>query len=123
MKLKSLIDECIDALNDAAYEKWEGEPFPFGATINTNDGYIDLYYSYEGTKKGWHCDAVINHDDLYKNMNGKSLDNFESFLSNHLSNSINWDFIEEKVKENSLDEWQSHGFDSEADFWHWKEGR
>ena len=124
MKLQKLIGQCTDALNESAYESYEpdNEPKSFGATINTNDGYIDLWMTRE--KYGhYSCEALISHDDEAKNVPERYLKNFETFLSEQLADCIDWDALEEKFQYDTMDEWQAHGFRDEADFWHWKEGR
>ena len=121
MELKKLIDECIEALQEEAgsdYSYYEDDT-PFGATVNTDDGYIDLWYT-DGD-----VEATVYHDyegDTNHPRYGVSSVNLEKFISDALHDCVDWSVIEEEWKEWSMDEYQWHGFNSEADFWRWKEG-
>lgn len=122
MKLEKLIEECIDALQEEAgkdYAYYEDDE-PFGVCVSTNDGYIDLFYN-----KG-KVEVTVVHDyesDVSHPRYGINSTNLEAFLAKELLDSVDWTDIEEKWREDSMDEYQLHGFDSEADFWRWKEGR
>lgn len=121
MKLKKLIKKCADALNEEAGRDYTYiEDQSFGATVNTDNGYIDLWYT-----KG-DVEVVVCHDyegDINHPRYGISSTNLEKYLTNALYNCVDWVVIEDEWRENSMDEYQRHGFDSEADFWRWKEGR
>lgn len=124
MKLKKLVDKCIDALNESAYEEYTPDDYPknFGATINTNDGYIDLWmvrHKYDH----YTCEACVYHDDESKNTEERQLKNLEEFLAKELDDCVDWDDLHERFIYDNEDEWEAHGFRDEADFWHWKEGR
>ena len=122
MKLKKLVEECIEALNEEAgsdYYYWYDNE-PFGVTISTNDGYIELFYD-DGD-----IEVQVFHDYEYDEKHpryGITSTNLEKFLTDALLDCVDWDAIKEKWRENEMDEFQRNGFDSEADFWRWKEGR
>lgn len=121
MKLEKLINECADALQDEAgkdYSYYDDDE-PFGANVSTNDGYIDLWYD-----KG-DVTAVIVHDyesDVNHPRYGVCSTNLEKFIADALTDCVDWDAIKDEWHEYSMDEYQRNGFDSEADFWRWKEG-
>ena len=123
MKLQKLINQCVDALNEAAYEDYTPKDIPkqFGTSINTDDGYIDLTM-YREKFGHYSCEAVVSHDDESKNVPERYPRNLETFLSEQLKDCVDWDALEERFRDDNMDEWQSHGFRDEADFWHWKEG-
>ena len=115
MELKKLIDDCIDALQEQANEAMEKTALSAGVT--TNDGQVDLYYT--KSKGKWEAEVVIYHD----RDDDADSPNLCEFLSNALTDCVDWCAAEEEWEESSLDEWQEHGFRDAADFWHWKEGR
>ena len=129
MKLENLVNECIDALQEKANEDWTPEWSNYdtvGATINTNDGYIDLFYYYDKKTHFWECEVVVYHDYESEEDNpkhGLNSENLEKFLAQELSDCVDWDVCEEEYRYATMDEWEEHGFRDEADFWHWKEGR
>ena len=119
MELKKFVRECAEALQEEAgrdYAYMEDDE-PFGAVVSTNDGYVDLHYN-----KG-EVEVEIIHDDEMRPRHGVEDTNLEKFLEDALADCVDWQVVEEEWKENSMDEWQWNGFDSEADFWRWKEGR
>lgn len=129
MELKQLVNECIDALQEAANRDWHpawGSHDTLSDNVNTNDGYIDLYYYYDKKTHFWECEVVVCHDYESEENNpkyGKEDTNLQKFLEKELSECIDWSVCEEEFRYANLDEWESHGFRDEADFWHWKEGR
>lgn len=114
-KLEKLINQCKDALideatshyyNDGSWEAFYASiPAPCGAMVTME------YKSDES------CDVIVEHNDI--NHNSELL---EQYLSDELDHCIDWDEVETLCRENSMDEWQLHGFIDEADFWRWKEG-
>lgn len=121
MKLEKLIEECADALQEEAgkdYAYYEDDE-PFNVTVSTNDGYIELFYGKNDVE------VVVFHD--YETVGhprfGVRSVNLEKFLTDALRNCVDWTDIEEKWRDDNMDEFQRNGFDSEADFWRWKEGR
>lgn len=123
MKLQRLLDECIEALTESAYEEYTPDDIlsHFGATVNTNDGYIDLWMT---RQRGGHytCEVTISHDDLWKNTAERYSRNFEDYLSKELDDCVDWDALQERFEYDNETEWEAHGFRDEADFWKWKEG-
>lgn len=129
MELKKLIGECIDALQEKANEAWDPSWDNNGtvsATVNTDDGYIDLFYAWSKKTRFWECEAVVYHDyeeDEDNPKYGHESVNLEKFLERELSNCVDWDVCSEEYRDAMMDEWESHGFRDEGDFWRWKEGR
>ena len=129
MELKRLVNECVDALQESANEAWNpswDKHDTVGATINTDDGCIDLSYYYDKKTRFWECEVTVYHDyeDNEDNpKHGLSSENLQNFLAEELSNCVDWDVCEEEYREATMDEWESHGFRDEADFWRWKMGR
>lgn len=124
MELKKLVDECIEALQESAYGEYMPDDYPknFGATVNTNDGYIDLWMT--RCKNGDYAAEVnVCHDDESKNTDERHAKNLEEFLAKELDDCIDWDALEERYQDDTEDEWQAHGFRDAADYWGWKEGR
>ena len=121
MELKKLIKVCADALNEEAGTDYTYiEDKSFGATVNTDNGYIDLWYT-----KG-DVEVVVYHDyecDPNHPRYGINSTNLEKFLTDALHECVDWTDIEEKWRDDNMDEFQRNGFDSESDFWRWKEGR
>jgi len=122
MKLEKLIEECIETLQEEAgkdYAYYEDDE-PFGVCVSTNDGYIELFYN-----KG-KVEVTVVHDyesDTGHPRYGINSTNLEAFLAKALLDCVDWTDIEEKWRDDNMDEFQRNGFDSEADFWRWKEGR
>lgn len=122
MKLERLIDECIEALQEEANNEWYPDfdhNDTIGATVNTDDGYVDLHYYYDKKAHTWMCEALVEHDKD----NGMACTNLEQYLSEELEDCVDWNVAEEEYRDYAMDEWQAHGFRDAADFWHWKEGR
>lgn len=120
MKLQKLISQCTDALQEAAYEDYapDCQPHHFGATVDTDDGYLDLWMT---RRKDGHysCEVVICHDIDH----GRDSENLTEYLSEALDDCIDWDALGERYQDDTEDEWQAHGFRDAADYWRWKEGR
>lgn len=91
MNLKNLTIEVRDAMYEAMKEAiYNGERYAC-ATINTNDGYIDLYISKDGT-----VGVEVSHDDLTKKR--KTNYNLERFIENILRDMDSWREVEDEVK-------------------------
>lgn len=129
MKLEKLVNECIDALQEEASKEWNPQwdrNDTVGATINTNDGYIDLHYYWDKKTRYWECEVIVYHDYEDNEDNPKygiESTNLQKFLETELSNCVDWAACEEDYRYATMDEWEEHGFRDAADFWHWKEGR
>lgn len=114
MRLQKLINECAKALQENANDGYMpgSEDDSVLASVSTEDADIDLCY-----KKGevevtiYHC-GEKDHDSR----------NLQNYLAENLEDCIDWDAIREEWNEGYMDEYQRHGFSSEADFWRWKEG-
>lgn len=115
MELRKLIEELSTALYDAMCEGNEDEE-SYSAMVDTPNGYIDVWY---GIKKGdWELEIYIYHDD---EDNDHETPNLEAYLADKID--VDWDSVREYWRDYNMDEYQRNGFASEADFWHWKEGR
>lgn len=91
MNLKNLTIEVRDAMYEAMKAAiYNGERYAC-ATVNTDDGYIDLYLS-----KSVEVDAVVSHDDL--TLNRKASHNLEVFIENVLRDMDSWREVEDEVK-------------------------
>lgn len=113
MRLEKLINECAEALQErAGADYYPGcEDDTYTTTVNTDCGYIDLVYE-KGDVTAW-----VNHDD-----NNHWSENLETFIAGKLCDCIDFDALEDDYADACADEYQQHGFASEADFWKWKEG-
>lgn len=94
MKLKKLVEECMDALNEEAGTDysyfWDDQPFE--TKVFCNDGYIELFY-----KQG-DVEAEVFHnyeDDLDHPRRGVISTNLQNFLSDALRNCVDWNVIKE----------------------------
>lgn len=121
MKLEKLVNECIETLQEEAgtdYSYWYDDE-PFGACVSTECGSIDLFY------KNGDVEVQVIHDyegDVNHPRHGVNSTNLEAFLTDALFDCVDWTEIKQKWAEDNMDEYQLHGFNSEADFWRWKEG-
>ena len=112
MELKKLIEECSARLQEAVEEEIDAEDY--NATVETNDGYVYLtLINYGGS---YDIEIEIDHNE-----NMRRSPNLEEFLTEKVD--INWEGAKDVWREATMDEWESHGFRDEADFWYWKEGR
>lgn len=122
MKLKKFINDCAEALQEEAGRdfSYQEDNVPFGATVTTDDGWVDLWY-----EKG-KVTAVVCHDydgDVNHPRYGVCSTNLEKFIEDALTDCVDWNAIKEEWRDYYMDEYQRNGFDGEADFWRWKEGR
>lgn len=130
MELKNLLGKCIDALQEKANEtwtpSWDRHDDTVSANVDTNDGYIDLFYYYDKKTHFWECEVTVYHnyeDDEDNPKHGLNSENLQNFLAEELSDCVDWDVCEEEYRYATMDEWEEHGFRDEADFWKWKMGR
>ena len=122
MKLERLIDECAEALQEEACNDWGTRDSGFfGVCVDTKDGYLDIGYK-KDEKGHWEAEVIVYHDNESQR-NPRYSTNIEQYLSDMLYDCVDWDAVEDEWRENDMDEYQRNGFDSEADFWRWKEGK
>ena len=112
MELKKLIEECSEVLQEAMNTGEYEAPY-YGATVNTDNGYIDLSY-YVSNRQ---LEVVVCH---YRDIEIES-PNLEKYLSEHIE--VSMEEAREYWRDHNLDVWQANGFRDERDFWRWKEGR
>ncbi|MBO4787068.1 MAG: hypothetical protein J5510_08375 [Prevotella sp.] len=114
MKLEILTGKCYDAITESIKEAVRSGIGNALASVNTNDGYIELY-----SKRNGSVDAYVYHDDKNRYHDDK---NFEAFLSKKLDKEVDWYSIEEEIREEreSYDIWDDHGFNGEDDYRNWK---
>ena len=121
MNLQQLIDKLAEKLQKTANEEWNPE-WDKNNTLSTHyptdNGDISLFYYWDKTTHFWECEVEIYHDE-----NEHISSNLEKFLSDELSECVEWGVCEDEWRDAYQDEWQSHGFRDEGDFWRWKEGR
>lgn len=115
MELKRLIEDLSQALYDEMCQGCEDDT-SFSGSVPTPHGQIEVYY--HKVNGDWNLDVYVYHDD---DDNEHETPNLEAYLADKID--IDRDAVEEYWRDYNMDEWQSHGFRDEADFWHWKEGR
>lgn len=111
MELKYLIDICEDTLQEEM-NTGEYDAPNYSATVDTEEGYIDLFFVVATNE----LEVIVNSDAHPKRV----FPNLEAYLQANIN--VSMEAAREYWRDNSLDEWQSHGFRDEADFWRWKEG-
>lgn len=117
MELKKLIEELKSQLFERVVE--DGEDFDDNRSMvtlryDTEEGSLDIGY----WLKNGDCEVDVYHDK-----DGKpESTNLEEFLSKALNNCVDRAEVKERWRDLDMDEWQSHGFADERDFWRWKEG-
>lgn len=90
MNLKNLTIEVRDAMYEAMKGAiYNGESYAC-ATVNTDNGYIDLYLSKNGD-----VDAVVSHDEPTRR---KDSHNIELFIENVLRGMDSWQMVEKEVE-------------------------
>lgn len=115
MNLTKIKNECYDAMVEAIKSELNSEGIDCAsyafATVDTNDGYIELSISRYDTS------VVIVHDNDNEHDCPLLCKAIEEALPD-------WDVIEEEwQKENpEEDEYEAHGFRDEADYLNWKYG-
>ena len=111
MELKKLVEELNQSLYDTMCEgNWNDESFKF--SLCTDDGEIEVELTGE-----WRVDVTIYHGNFD---NEHELPNLTKFLEEKIG--PDWEAVQDYWREREMDEWESHGFRDEADFWRWKEG-
>lgn len=116
MKLKKLIDTLADKIFDEAceWDKWVS--YVSLQHKVQSGGVLDISYYMEGCNKD-KCEVTVYGEGI-----AQDFDNLESYLSEQLSYSLDWQAVEDAWREDSMDIYQRNGFASEADFWRWKNG-
>ena len=128
MKKGEVIKEIFDKLEDALYEQDEfdfekkfcGVDASISASIEYKNTTIQCIVSYNPHNKDW-MEVIIEPDN-----EKHSLTNLEEAVNDYFEKNFDMkallDVMEDKVIENEEDEWTSHGFRNEADYYHWRYG-
>ena len=107
-----IIDECVEAIESAIDSALECDcqSRDAVATVDTNDGYIDLYCNTDGNTAD-----VIHDDDREHN---------SSTLEKQIADAMPdfGEYAEQWMDDNTSDYWDDHGFRDEADYNRWKYG-
>ena len=109
MELKKLVAACYDAIAEDIKESVKANLDNAIASVNTKDGYIDIY-----SIRNKHTRAYVYHDND-EDRDGIST-NLDAFLSERLDMEVDWSRLEEQVEEEREDMWNSHGFADESDY-------
>ena len=116
MELKQLVEDLSQALYDEMCQGCEDDE-SFSASVITPSGQIEAYY-FISNGNYWELEIYVYHDNTDTDHNDTNL---EEYLANNID--IDWESVKECWRNYNMDEYQRNGFASEADFWHWKEGR
>lgn len=123
MELKNLIEKCYEDLFEEAVECWTPEIQDGYDTLNaltkTKDGKVSMFYYKDNKTNRWCCEVEILHSN---NNNDHEFYNLIDYLEKQLSGIVDWQDVEERVRELNMDEYQRNGFRDAKDFWDWKEG-
>lgn len=108
-----IIDDCIEAIkqafeNELGYDAQATEAY---TTVNTADGYIDLYCGCQ-----WN-EATIVHDD---DNNTHDCPTLKKAIEDNMPDFV--EYVEAWREDNTSDYWDDHGFRDEADYIRWKYG-
>lgn len=117
MKLQDLLDECQDAINAAAYERESEDDNIVFATVNLNDGWVELEADKKPLKGQSPVIAMVKHDD---ETNERECPNLEEYIEKNIS--VDWDAADDYVREQCeiSDVWNDHGFADEQDYINWR---
>lgn len=125
---ETIIKEIFDKLEDALYEqdgfdfeqKFDGVDASISASIDYKKCAIQCIVSHHAHNKNW-MEVIIEPDN-----EKRSLTNLEEAVNDYFEKNFDMkallDEMEDKVIENEEDEWTSHGFRNEADYYHWRYG-
>lgn len=123
MELTNLKEEIAEKLKEEIREALIDDKDYACATIDTNDGWIDIeVYRYLKKENGeWHAVVSVWSDDTSEG--AKEYPLFEKYLEAYIESECDmWDDIEEELQEEAYDDdiWHRNGFRDEADYWHYK---
>lgn len=123
-----IIKEIFDKVEEALYEqdefdfeqKFGGVDASISASIEYKKCNIQCIVSHNAHNKDW-IEVIIEPDN-----ENHSLANLEEsvndYFEKHFDMKALLDEMENKAIENEEDEWTSHGFRNEADYYHWRYG-
>lgn len=127
---ETIIKEIFDKLEDALYEQDEfdiekevefgGVEASISASIEYKNCTIECTVSYHAHSKDWL--EVIIYPDNEKHSFANLEEAVNDYFEKHFDMEALLDEMEDKVIENEEDEWTSHGFRNEADYYHWRYG-
>lgn len=127
---ETIIKEIFDKLKDALYKQDEfdfegdcefgGVDASISASIEYKNATIQCIVSHNAHNKDW-MEVIIEPDN-----EKHSLANLEEAVNDYFEKNFDMKALlnemEDKVIENEEDEWTSHGFRNEADYYHWRYG-
>lgn len=125
---ETIIKEIFDKLEDALYEqdefdfeqKFGGVDASISASIEYKNCNIQCIVSHNARNKNWM--EVIIEPDNEKHSLVKLEEAVNDYFEKNFDMKALLDVMEDKVIENEEDEWTSHGFRNEADYYHWRYG-
>lgn len=128
MKRDEIVKEIFDKVEEALYEqdefdfeqKFGGVDASISASIEYKNTTIQCIVSYHAHNKNW-MEVIIEPDN-----EKHSLANLEKAVNDYFEKNFDMKALlnemEDKVIKNEEDEWTSHGFRNEADYYHWRYG-
>lgn len=119
MELKKLKEEILEAIEKGIKEAIYQDDKYGSATVDTNDGYIDVsYWLNDGT-----VEVIIYHDNEDNkhpcyNDHERPCNNLADSIEEYVTYNVDISAIEEELEEEAYydDIWHRNGFDSEADY-------
>lgn len=106
-----IIDDCIEAIKEAIESalEYDEQADETVTTVDTNDGYIDLYCGDGNT-------ADVVHDDDKEHC----CSTLEKAIADAMPDF--GEYRDQWLEDNTSDYWDDHGFRDEADYIRWKYG-
>ena len=113
MTLSKLINDIKDELFAEACE-WQDDTNIIYINHKTpQGGVIEVNYTMQGKDKD-QCEVLVYGSKA------ENYENLETYLTDQLTCTLDWDAVEQYWREWSRDEWQEHGFVDASDYWKWK---
>ena len=108
-----IIDDCIEAIENAIESalEYDAQASDAATSVDTNDGYIDLYCGTDGNS------AVVIHED---DRDGHDCPTLAKAIEDAMPDF--GEYAEKWNEENEYDYWDDHGFRDESDYIRWKYG-
>lgn len=138
-KREQIINGIVEQIESDLYEKAkkdyhiEYDEYGFdNASIGIQFGFefgngnCDVECSVSWNGKGVDMECLLYGTEGHKEKCYKSLSCLEEAVNNMLAENLDTDDLLDAIKEDyreaCADEWQTHGFASEADYYHWRYG-
>ena len=113
MTLTKLIQDIKDELFVEACD-WQDDTNIIYINHKTpGGGVIEVNYTMQGHDKD-QCEVLVYGSKA------ENHENLEEYLTDQLTCTLDWDAVEDYLREVNMDEWQAHGFRDAADYWRWK---